>query len=338
VGRYIIRRLLQFIPTVLGAMFLLHYLTSVGIQLTGNPVRAMFGDRTPPQSLIDAITKALGLDDPCLTRPGDPCFGLFATRLHNIFLQFPPDFGVNRNRQEVLELIGRALPNTAKLAIMAIVIEIVVGLGAGILAGLRSGSFWDYVVKISTVLLISFPVFVVGVAVRGYVATPLSKNLRTVDWVPDVISKGVLSPVYKTDYPFASLVLPALVLASLSLATTARLTRTSLMENIRSDYVRTAKAKGLKPRRVIGVHTLRNSLIPVVTYLGVDFGTLLAGAVITETIFNVPGIGRLVTRGAQQGEASVVVGTVTLLVLIFLIVNLLVDVFYAVLDPRIRYE
>jgi len=336
VGRYIIRRLLQFIPTVLGAMFLLHYLTSVGIQLTGNPVRAMFGDRTPPQSLIDAISKALGLDDPCLKRPGDPCFGLFGTRLQNIF--FHLDFGVNRNRQEVLELIGRALPNTAKLALMAIVIEIVIGLGAGILAGLRSGSFWDYAVKITTVLLISFPVFVVGVAVRGYVATPLSKNLRTVDWIPDVISKGVLSPVYKTDYPFASLVLPAIVLASLSLATTARLTRTSLMENIRSDYVRTANAKGLKPRRVIGVHTLRNSLIPVVTYLGVDFGTLLAGAVITETIFNVPGIGRLVTRGAQQGEASVVVGVVTLLVLIFLVVNLLVDLFYAVLDPRIRYE
>jgi len=317
-------------------MFLLHYLTSIGIQLTGNPVRAMFGDRTPSPALVEAITKALGLDDPCLTRPGDPCFGLFGTRLQNIFLHF--DFGVNRNRQEVVDLVLRALPNTAKLALMAIIIEIVVGLGAGILAGLRGGSFWDYLVKISTVMLISFPVFVIGVAVRGYVATPLSRNLRTVEWIPDVISKGLLSPVYKTDYPFASLMLPALVLASLSLATTARLTRTSLMENIRADYVRTAKAKGLKPGRIIGVHTLRNSLIPVVTYLGVDFGTLLAGAVITETIFNVPGLGRLVTRGAQQGEASVVVGTVTLLVLIFLIVNLLVDVFYAVLDPRIRYE
>jgi peptide/nickel transport system permease protein/oligopeptide transport system permease protein len=134
------------------------------------------------------------------------------------------------------------------------------------------------------------------------------------------------------------MVFPALVLASLSLATTARLTRTSLMENVRSDYVRTAKAKGLTNKRVIGIHTLRNSLIPVITYLGVDFGTLLGGAVITETIFNIPGIGRLVTRGAQQGEASVVVGVVTLLVLVFLLVNLLVDVFYAVLDPRIRYE
>ncbi len=335
-GRYIVRRLLQFIPTVLGAMFLLHYMTSVGIQLTGNPVRAIFGDRTPSPALVAAISEKLGLGDPCLTRAGDPCFGLFAERLQNIFLHF--DFGVNRNRQEVVDLMLRALPNTAKLALLAFLIEIVIGLAAGILAGLRGGSFWDYLVKISTVLLISFPVFVVGVALRSYVATPLSKDLRTVEWIPKWISSGLLSPVYKSEYPIASLLLPAIVLASLSLATTARLTRTSLMENVRADYVRTAKAKGLTPRRVTTVHTLRNSLIPVVTYLGVDFGTLLSGAVITETIFNVPGLGRLVTRGAQQGESYVVVGVVTFLVLVFLIVNLVVDVLYAVLDPRIRYE
>jgi peptide/nickel transport system permease protein/oligopeptide transport system permease protein len=317
-------------------MFLLHYLTSVGIQLTGNPIRAYFGDRTPSPALVAAITAKLGLDDPCLTRAGDPCFNLFIHRLQNIFFHF--DFGVNRNRVAVTELIDRAYPNTLKLAMLAFIIEVVIGITAGVLAGLRGGSFWDYAVKVSTVLLISFPVFVVGVALRGYVATPLSKNLREVDWIPDLISKGLLSPVYKTEYPWISLILPAIVLASLSLATTARLTRTTLMENIRADYVRTAKAKGLRQRRVIGVHTLRNSLIPVVTYLGVVFGELLAGAVITETIFNVPGIGRLVTAGARQGEASVVVGVVTLLVLVFLISNLLVDLLYAVLDPRIRYE
>lgn len=335
-GRYIVRRLLQFVPTVLGAMFLLHYLTSLGIQLTGNPVRAYFGDRTPSPSLVAAITARLGLDDPCLKSPGNICGTLFIHRLQDIFLNF--DFGVNRNRVDVTELIARAYPNTVKLAVMAFVLEVAIGLTAGVLAGLKGGSFWDYAVKISTVLLISFPIFVVGVALRSYVATPLSRNLREVDWIPDFISKGVLSPVYKADYPWASMILPAIVLASLSLATTARLTRTSLMENIRADYVRTAKAKGLKPGRVIGVHTLRNSLIPVVTYLGVDFGALLAGAVITETIFNVPGIGRLVTTGARQGEASVVVGVVTLLVLIFLIANLVVDLLYAVLDPRIRYD
>jgi len=336
VGRYIVRRLLQFIPTVLGAMFLLHYLTSVGIQLTGNPVRAIFGDRTPSPALLRALTAKLGLDDPCLDRAGDPCLGLFVERMQNIFLHF--DFGVNQRNVEVTELITRALPNTAKLALFAFTIEILIGLSAGILAGLRGGSFWDYTVKISTVLLISFPVFVVGVALRSYGAAPLSKQTRSMEWIPPWISEGLFSPVYKSDYPIASLMFPAVVLASLSLAVTARLTRTSLMENIRADYVRTAKAKGLTPRRVTTVHTLRNSLIPVITYLGVDFGTLLSGAVITETIFNVPGLGRLVTRGAQQGESYVVVGVVTMLVLVFLLVNLIVDVLYAVLDPRIRYE
>jgi len=131
---------------------------------------------------------------------------------------------------------------------------------------------------------------------------------------------------------------PGLVLGALSLATTARLTRTSIMENIRADYVRTAKAKGLAPKRVTGVHTLRNSLIPVVTYLGVDIGSLMGGAIVTETIFNVPGIGRLVTFSARTGDAPVVIGVVTLLALVFLVANLLVDLLYAVLDPRIRYD
>jgi peptide/nickel transport system permease protein/oligopeptide transport system permease protein len=320
VGRYIVRRLLQFIPTVLGAMFLLHYITSVGIQLTGNPVRAMFGDRTPPQSLIDAISAQLGLNDPCLDRAGDPCLGLFVNRLENIFLHF--DFGVNQRRVEVTELVARSLPNTVKLALLAFLIEVIIGLAAGILAGLRNGSFWDYLVKISTVLLISVPIFVVGVIVRDFVGVPLSKNLRGVEWIPPWISEGLFSPVHKAgDYPWLSLFFPAIVLASLSLATTARLTRTSLMENIRSDYVRTAKAKGLTARRVVGVHTLRNSLIPVVTYLGVDIAALLSGAVITESIFSVHGIGRLVTT-----------------VLVVMVVNLFVDILYAVLDPRIRYE
>jgi peptide/nickel transport system permease protein/oligopeptide transport system permease protein len=249
------------------------------------------------------------------------------------------DFGVNQRRVEVTELVARSLPNTVKLALLAFLIEVVIGLAAGILAGLRNGSFWDYLVKISTVLLISIPIFVVGVIVRDFAAVPLSKNLRGVPWIPPWISEGLLSPVHKSgDYPWLSLFFPAIVLASLSLATTARLTRTSLMENIRADYVRTAKAKGLAAKRVVGVHTLRNSLIPVVTYLGVDIAALLSGAVITETIFSVHGIGRLVTTAARTGESAVVLGVVTMLVLVLMVVNLLVDVLYAVLDPRIRYE
>jgi peptide/nickel transport system permease protein/oligopeptide transport system permease protein len=318
-------------------MFLLHYLTVLAIQFTGDPVRAMFGDRTPSASQLEAMRAALGLDDPCLRQEGNPCFGLFSQRMENIFLHF--DFGVNQRRVDVTDLIARALPHTIKLALLAFVIDIVIGLLAGILAGLRNGSFWDYLVKLSTVLLISVPIFVVGVFVRDLIAVPLSRSTRGVSWIPPWFSEGMMSPVYKAnDYPWVSLFFPSLVLASLLLATTARLTRTSLMENMRADFVRTARAKGLTTRRVVGVHTLRNSLIPVVTSLGTDLAGLLTGAVITETIFSVPGVGRLVTISARSGESYVVVGVVTILVLVVMVANLLVDLLYAVLDPRIRYD
>ena len=132
--------------------------------------------------------------------------------------------------------------------------------------------------------------------------------------------------------------MPAFVLGSVSLAYIARLTRTSLVENLRSDYVRTATSKGLSRGRVIGIHTLRNSMIPVVTFLGIDLGNLMGGAIITETIFNIPGIGRQIYLSVLNQEGTVVVGLTTFLVLVFMVSNLLVDLLYGVLDPRIRYE
>jgi oligopeptide transport system permease protein len=335
-GRYIIRRLLQFIPTVLGTMFLLHYLTSLAIQFSGNPVRALFGDRTPPQSLIDALSTKLGLNDPCLMQKGNPCGGLFLDRLENVFLHF--NFGINLRQQEVLDVIKDAVPHTARVVVIAIIFEAIVGIAAGVLAGLRGGGFWDYFVKITTVFVISVPIIVLGIVVREYVGVKFGNVLRNEEWVPELISRGVFAAGFKAEYPWASLVIPGLVLGAISLATTARLTRTSIMENIRADYVRTAKAKGLATKRVVGIHTLRNSLIPVITYLGVDFGSLLGGAVVTETIFNIPGIGRTAALAARGGDASTVIGIVTMLALVFLVVNLLVDLLYAVLDPRIRYE
>ncbi len=334
-GRYVIRRLLQFIPTTLGAIFLLHYLTSLGIQLTGNPVRAIFGDRRPSEAQMNALSQALGLGDPCLQRTGDPCLALYVDRLEGIFLRF--DLGIDFNRRPVTDIVGDAASYTIKIVVIAILFEAIIGITAGVLAGLRSGGFVDYLVKISTVLLISVPVFVLGLLIRDMWNVRVGNWMREGGW-PDWFAYGVMSPVYKPDYPWASLIIPGLVLGSLSLATTARLTRTSILENIRADYVRTAKAKGLAPKRVIGVHTLRNSLIPVVTYLGVDFGTLMGGAIVTEGIFGVPGIGREIFRAITQQQPSVILGIVTLLVLIFLLVNLLVDILYAVLDPRIRYD
>jgi peptide/nickel transport system permease protein/oligopeptide transport system permease protein len=147
-----------------------------------------------------------------------------------------------------------------------------------------------------------------------------------------------LFPISGISEGLYSYLLPGFVLAALSVAYVARLTRTSLVENLRNDYVRTAKAKGLPPRTVVGKHTMRNSLIPVVTFLGADLGALLSGAIVTEGIFNIPGLGRTVFQAVQLSEGAVVVGVVTLFIFFYILFNLVVDILYAALDPRIRYE
>ncbi len=345
-GRYIVRRLLQFIPTVLGTLFLLHYLTSVGIQLTGNPVRALFGDKRPPPETLAALTEKLHLDDPCLKQKGNPCFGLFWERLNDVRQL---DFGINFRQRPVFDwrgffdpahssIISDALPYTIKITIIAFAIEALIGVFIGMRAGMKSGKFLDYSVKISTVLIISIPVFVLGILIRQFVSIDFGNVLRGQSWIPEVISRGVFGATYKAEFPFASLIIPGIVLGLLSLATTARLTRTSVQENLRADYVRTARAKGLTQKRVIGVHTLRNSLIPVATNLGLSIGGYMTGAIITESIFNVPGVGNQTARAIFQGEPAVLIGITTMLVLVYLVANLLVDLLYAVLDPRIRYE
>jgi oligopeptide transport system permease protein len=219
------------------------------------------------------------------------------------------------------ELI-RTYPTTAKLAAMAILIEVVIGIGAGILAGLRKGGFVDNLVLLSTLFFISIPIFVIGYISQLVFGVQL----------------GIFPVTVSSEATVYELMLPALVLASGTLAYVARVMRTNLVENLRSDYVRTATAKGLTRRRVVGVHTVRNSLIPVITLIGADFGALLGGAIVTEGIFNIGGVGGLIFRNIRLREGAMVTGAVTVLVLVFLIVNLFIDLLYAALDPRIRYD
>lgn len=332
-GRYTIRRVLQFIPVLFGTLFLLHYLQVLSIQINGNPVRALFGDRQPPPETLEAMTRAYGLDNPCLQTPGAPCIGMFVDRLQ---AYARGDFGVDFNNQEVIDLIARTAPVTIRLTILAILIEAVIGIIAGVLAGLNKDKFIDQLVRFSTVLAISIPVFVLGVLVQIFLGLYFGNWLRDIG-APEWFS-AMFSISYQPEYEWLSLVVPAFVLASLSLGFISRLTRTGLLESMRSDYVRTGRAKGLRPRRVVGIHALRNSLIPVVTYIGIDIGALMGGALITEGIFNIPGVGGLVFRSVRVGETAVVLAVVTLLVLVFLVASLLVDLLYAVLDPRIRYD
>jgi peptide/nickel transport system permease protein/oligopeptide transport system permease protein len=298
---------LQFIPVFFGATFLIFSLVFL---MPGDPIRALSGDKPLPPEVVEAIRDRYHLDD--------PFYKQYAIYIGNVF---QGDFGTDFRGRSTSELMRDRLPVTIRLALLAFGIEILIGLTAGVVAGVRKGKFFDSLVLVSTLVVIAIPIFVLGFIAQIVFGVKLG-------WFP---ISGYREGWY-------SLILPAFVLASLSLAYIARLSRTSLVENLRADYVRTAKAKGLSRGRVIGIHTLRNSLIPVVTYLAIDLGALMGGAIITETIFNLPGLGRAVFDATQAQEGTVVVGIATFLVIVYMIANLLVDVLYGVLDPRIRYE
>ncbi|MEW2223461.1 ABC transporter permease [Streptomyces sp. NPDC006990] len=305
-GRYVVRRLLQMIPVFIGTTFLIF----VMVYAVGDPVNAMFGERAPDPATAEQLREEFNLDKPIWQQ--------YVLYMGNIFTG---DFGNAFNGQPVTELMATAFPITIRLAVLAIVFEILVGITLGVLTGLRRGRPIDSGVLMLTLVVISVPTFVTG---------SLAQYLLGVKW-------GWISPAVSPAAPARELLLPALVLALVSLAYVTRLTRTSIAENARADYVRTAVAKGLSRRRVTVRHLLRNSLIPVVTFLGTDVGNLMAGALVTERIFNIHGVGFQLWQGIVRQNSPTVVGFVTVLVIVFLLANLLVDLLYAVLDPRIRY-
>lgn len=306
-GRYLIRRVLQFIPVFFGATFLMFALVFI---MPGDPIRALSGDKPLAPEVIVALQERYHLDE--------PFYEQYAIYISNVA---QGDFGEDFRGRPVSDIMGDRLPLTVKLALLAFGFEVVIGLIAGVVAGVRKGKFFDSLVLVSTLVVIAIPIFVLGF--MSQILFGLKLN-----WFPiSGYRQGI-----------QSLLLPAIVLGSLSLAYIARLARTSLVENLRADYVRTARAKGLSNKRVIGIHTLRNSLIPVVTYLAIDLGALMGGAIITETIFNLPGLGRAVFEATRNQEGTVVVGIATFLVVVYMVANLLVDVLYGILDPRIRYD
>src|SRR4051812_12351297 len=306
-GRYIARRLLLTIPVLLGASFLIFAMVYA---LPGDPIRALGGDRPLSPAVVAELRARFNLSDPLWLQ--------YVKYLGNVF-HF--DFGTDFRGRPVLDTILLRLPVTLKLTGVAIFFEIVIGVVAGVLAGIRKNGYFDNLVLVATTVIVSIPILVLAFVSQYVFGLKLG-------WFP---TSGTSQGLY-------SYALPGLVLAAGSLAYVARLTRTSIAENMRADYVRTAKAKGLPPRTVIVRHTLRNSLIPVVTFIGADAGTLLGGAIVTETVFNLPGLGRAVFEAIRGQEGSVVVGIVTLFVFFFIFFNLVVDVLYAVLDPRIRYD
>lgn len=307
-GRYALRRLLQLIPVFIGTTFIIYVLVW---GLSDDPFAGKCGQRACTPSFVAAMTQRYNLDDP-----------LIVQYLKYIGALLTGDFGQTFNGLEVSRLIAQAAPVSIRLTVVAVVIEAVIGIMAGVVSALGKRGFADSLVLVTTLFLSSLPIFVTGLVVKQLFGVELGWIRTSVPNDPSVFD----------------LIVPGLVMASLSMAVVARLTRTSLKENLTADYMRTATAKGLTRRRVVVVHLLRTSLIPVVTLLGTDLGSLMGSAVVTEGVFNIRGIGGLVYRGIQQQDYATVVGVVALLVIVYLLANLVVDLLYAVLDPRIRYD
>ena len=306
--RYIGRRLLQTIPVFFGATFLIFAMVYL---MPGDPVAALGGDRGLTEAAAAQIRAEYHLDQPFWMQ--------YLLYLKGVFTL---DFGKSFNQQPVIDVMARAFPTTMALAVYALAIESIFGITLGVIAGVRRGGWFDSTILVFSLLLISVPTFVLGFVLQFLLGFKL----------------GVLPVTASASVNMASLTMPAMVLGGVSLAYVIRLTRQSVSENVSADYVRTARAKGLANRAVMSRHILRNSLIPVATFLGGDLGALMGGAIITEGIFNINGVGGTLWQAIRLGEAPTVVSITTVLVLVYILANLIVDLLYAVLDPRIRYE
>lgn len=303
---YFVRRLLLALPVVMGVVTLVFLLVHL---IPGDPVEIMLGESALPADR-EALRKALGLEEPLIEQYGtflrDLCRG---------------DLGLSlQQRRPVAALIREHYPATLELTLAAMLISLLIALPAGILSGVRQYSFWDHGTMLVALLGVSMPNFWLGPLLIWVFSIELG-------WLP-VSGKGGLT----------HLLLPALTLGASMAAIVARMTRSSVLEVLRQDYVMTARAKGLSETRIILKHVLRNAMLPVLTVVGLQFGALLAGSIITETIFSWPGIGTLMVKAIQTRDYPVVQGCVLVIALSYVLVNLVTDLLYAVIDPRIRYE
>jgi peptide/nickel transport system permease protein len=303
---YTVRRLVYLIPTLFGVSLVVFMV----LRLTpGDPAEKLCGVEASQEDVAQ-IREELGLNDSLLTQ-----YGRFLADA------ITGDFGQSyRTKRPVTQEIMARLPATLQLAATSLLVSIVIGLITGIISSLRQYSLLDHATMVAALLGISMPSFWLGLMLMWGFSVKLG-------WFP--------TTGYGT---WRHLVLPSITLGAASAAIIARMTRSSLLEVLRQDYVRTAYAKGLDGKTVILRHALKNALIPTITVVGLQLGGLLAGAVVTETVFAWPGIGRLLVDSVSNRDYTVVQGTVLLFALIFMLTNLLVDLSYAYVDPRIRYE
>lgn len=303
---YIARRLLTVIPTLLGVLLAVFLMVRLA---PGDPAQLLAGEFATPETLAD-IRQRFGLDQPWYTQ-----LGLYTLNV------FQGDLGESvRTRQPVTHELADYFPNTLRLTLGAMLVALLIGIPAGIIAAIRPGTIFDLLAMLGALIGVSMPVFWFGLMAILIFSVQLG-------WFP-VAGTGTLW----------HLILPAITLGTGTAAILARMTRSAMLEVLSQDYIRTARAKGVAGRVVVFKHALRNALIPVVTITGLQFGGLLEGAVITETVFAWPGIGQLLVGSILARDYPVVQGAVLLIAVAFILINLVVDLLYGAIDPRIRYD
>jgi oligopeptide transport system permease protein len=325
---YTIRRLLLVIPTVFLA---LSFLFLLFFALPGDPANLIAGggDRNPNPEVIEQVNARYGLDEPLWVQFKD----YWARTLHW-------DLGESfNNRRSVNDILGEKAVNSMRLAFWAIMIEIVIGIFVGVLSAVRRYSFADKMTTIFTAALSAVPVFVLGFILQYAFAVYPNKHdwpewtrLRTQGLGPDTWTFFFIP----TGEQWRYLILPAITLACVSTALCARMMRGSMLEVLRADYMRTARAKGLGERQTIFRHGLRNAMLPVITLIGIDFGTVIGAAVLTETVYSWPGLGSQIANSISDRDLPVLLGLTLAVTIAFSLINLAVDLSYAWFDPRIR--
>jgi peptide/nickel transport system permease protein len=331
--RFVVRRLLLLVPILLGLSILLFLWIRA---LPGGPAESLLGERATPEA-IEQIERVYGLDRP----------------IHEQYLKYLENLVVHRDlgtsissRRAVTEEIGRRFPATIELALAAMVFAIALGIPLGFFAAKRYGSVFDHASLVTSLLGISIPVFFLAILLKYLFAVKLG-------WLPTIgrqdvlisadhptgfyVLDGVLTLNFEAAWDAAlHLILPAIALGSIPLAIVARITRAAVLDVQNEDYVRTARAKGVAPRIVDERHIFRNAMLPIVTIIGLQTGLLLSGAILTETVFAIPGMGTWLAEAIKDRDYPVLQGGILFVAVVFVLVNLVVDISYALLDPRIR--
>jgi len=325
---YIIRRLFLIIPTVFVALSVLFI---IFFMLPGDPAQLIAGgaERNVDPGVLDRINDRYGLDNPFLVQFKDYWMRTVQWDLGESYL----------NRRSVNSILGERAVASVRLAIWALIIEIIVGIAVGLLSAIRRYSWSDKLTTFLTAAASAIPVFVLGFLLQYIFAVYPNKQgwpewarLRTSGIGPDTWTLFFIP----TGEQWRYLVLPAVTLACVSTALLARMTRGSMLEVLRADYMRTARAKGLRERDVVVRHGLRNAMLPVVTLIGIDFGTAIGAAVLTETTFSWPGLGSEIVNAVADRDLPVLLGLTFVVVIAYAFVNIVVDLSYAWFDPRIR--